>query len=312
MRWTFVAAFWLGFLLSESAGRESLTIATYNVENYGLANRMTDAGFRPEYPKPERQKAALRRVIRALNADIVVLQEIGGEAYLEELARDLRGEGCDYPFRAIVDAADAERKLGLLARVRPVAFVPHAGLTIDYRGEVVPVKRGLLEARFPTPAGELALFGVHLKSRYTDRADDPQSAARRTAEAASIRDAVLRVFPDPSRALFVIVGDFNDSKDSPALQRFRRRGQTPLAELMPAFDSRGEAWTHAYAKRDTYTRVDHVLLSPGLRQQDGIGAIARVFDGDGVREASDHRPVVLTLRFEGQQKGGSEDPPLAK
>ena len=53
---------------------ESLTIATYNLENYGPADRMTEAGFRKDYPKPEAQKRALRGVIRGLNADVLVLQ----------------------------------------------------------------------------------------------------------------------------------------------------------------------------------------------------------------------------------------------
>lgn len=33
-----------------------LRIATYNLENYVSADRMTQAGFRKEYPKPERER----------------------------------------------------------------------------------------------------------------------------------------------------------------------------------------------------------------------------------------------------------------
>ena len=70
----------LGSLLALLAAHaETLTIATYNIENYGPANRMTEAGFRKDYPKPEAEKQALRGVIRALNADVIVLQEMGGQ-----------------------------------------------------------------------------------------------------------------------------------------------------------------------------------------------------------------------------------------
>lgn len=72
---------------------ETLTLATYNVENYGPAKRVTEAGYRKDYPKPEAEKAALRTVLRGINADVLVLQEMGGAVYLEELRRDLKAEG---------------------------------------------------------------------------------------------------------------------------------------------------------------------------------------------------------------------------
>src|SRR4051812_10019055 len=80
--------FWL-LAVTLLARAETLTIATYNVENYGPANRMTEGGYRKDYPKPEAEKAALRSVIRALSADILVMQEMGDQPYLDELRRDL-------------------------------------------------------------------------------------------------------------------------------------------------------------------------------------------------------------------------------
>ena len=69
----------IGFLVcgASRARAETLTVATYNVENYVAADRMTETGYRKDYPKPELEKRALRRVIRALAADVVVLQEMG-------------------------------------------------------------------------------------------------------------------------------------------------------------------------------------------------------------------------------------------
>ncbi|MEO5961227.1 MAG: hypothetical protein ABIR80_19130, partial [Opitutaceae bacterium] len=90
-------------------GAETLTIATYNIENYGPADRMTEAGYRKDYPKPEAEKRALRVVIRGLDADVLVLQEMGGQPYLDELRRDLKNEGLDYPHAALATAADADR-----------------------------------------------------------------------------------------------------------------------------------------------------------------------------------------------------------
>jgi endonuclease/exonuclease/phosphatase family metal-dependent hydrolase len=273
---------------------ETLTVATYNVENYGPANRMTEAGYRKEYPKPEPEKAALRSVIRALGADVLVLQEMGGQAHLDELRRDLKNEGLDYPYAVLGLAGDEDRHVAVLSRRPLTAVVTHTDLEFPYLGGREKVKRGLLEATVATTDGPVTLFAVHLKSRFTERSDDPASATRRTGEAAAIRDRVLKRFPAPATARFLILGDCNDGKASRALERLRERGKTAITELLPAADSRGETWTHAYRKDDSYTRVDHILVSPGLRAAVRGGA-AKIFDGEGWRAASDHRPVWVTL-----------------
>jgi endonuclease/exonuclease/phosphatase family metal-dependent hydrolase len=158
------------------------------------------------------------------------------------------------------------------------------------------VKRGLLETRFNLGGEELVVFGLHLKSRYTDRPDDPLSAIRRAAEATALRDRVLLRCPQPAVTRFVILGDYNDDKASKALGFLQQRGKTQIAEMLPAADSRGETWTHAFRKNDVYTRVDHVLVSAALRPA-VVGGGARIYDGEGWREASDHRAVVVTLEL---------------
>jgi endonuclease/exonuclease/phosphatase family metal-dependent hydrolase len=295
------AAVALGLALLFSGGRaETLTIATYNIENYGPSNRMTEAGYRKDYPKPEPEKKALRAVIRAVNADVLVLQEIGPQPYLDELQRDLKGEGLDYPHAALAAAADAERHVAILSR-RPLKTVTtHTDLEFTYFGAKERVKRGLLEATLATVGGDVTIFAVHLKSRFTERPDDVLSTIRRTGEAAAIRDRVLKKFPLPAAANFLILGDCNDGKASKPLERLRVRGKTVVTELLPATDSRGESWTHAFRKDDTYTRVDHVLVSPGLSGA-VVGGVARIVDSEGVKLASDHRPVVATLVFESKK-----------
>ena len=304
---------WLGLLvvvagLAFAQTTETLTIATYNIENYVVANRMTGEGYRKEYPKPEAEKRALRAVIRALHADVLMLQEMGPRPYLDELQRDLRAEGLEYPFVALAEAADADRHIAVLSR-RPLTGVKtHTDLEFKYFSTTETVKRGLLEATIATSGGDLTLFGVHLKSRLTDRDDDPLSAIRRTAEATAVRDRVLRRFPDPATARFVILGDCNDVKVSKPLDRLRARGKTAIAELLPAADSRGEVWTHLYRHDETYSRLDHILASPGLKAAVRGGA-ATIFDSEETRLASDHRPVMVTLVF-GQKKGdGALDQP---
>lgn len=287
-------------LLFAGARAETLTIATYNIENYGASNRMTEAGYRKDYPKPEPEKKALRAVLKAMNADIVVLQEMGPRPYLDELQRDLKNEGLDYPHVALAAAADADRHVAILSRRALANVVTHTDLEFTYFGGKEFVKRGLLEATVASTAGDVTIFAVHLKSRFTERPDDALSAIRRTGEATAIRDRVLKRFPRPAAASFLILGDCNDGKAGKALERLRIRGKTVVSELLPATDSRGESWTHAFRKDDTYTRVDHILVSPGLSPAVRGGA-ARIVDADGVRAASDHRPVMATFEFSGKK-----------
>lgn len=276
------------------ARAETLTIATYNVENYVAADRMTESGFRRDYPKPEIQKHALRQVIRVLNADIVVLQEMGGEPYLEELRRDLVAAGLDYPHRILLQASDPDRHLAVLSKKPFSEVTRHTSLSFPYFDATEITKRGLLELHVASAAGDLTIYGLHLKSRYTDRPDDPRSELRRLGEATVIRDTVLARFPPPDPARFVILGDFNDDKASKVVKRMLRRGSVTVARLLPVADSRGDTWTHRYRRADSYTRVDHILVSPALHSAVREGR-ASIYDGPGTSEASDHRPVVMTL-----------------
>jgi endonuclease/exonuclease/phosphatase family metal-dependent hydrolase len=291
---------WVCFCLTvfamPSGGAETLTLATYNIENYGPANRVTESGYRKDYPKPEAAKQALRSVLRAINVDVLVLQEMGGQIYLDELRRDLSAEGLVYPHAVLLAGGDVDRHVALLSKRPLIATTQHTDMEMRYFGQREGVKRGLLEAKLAVADGELTIFALHLKSRYTDRPDDPLSSIRRASEATAIRDRVLLRCPDPATTRFVVLGDCNDDKASKALTFLQQRGKTAIAELLPAADSRGESWTHAYRKNDAYTRVDHVLVSAALRPV-VVGGVARIYDGAGWHEASDHRPVIVTLAF---------------
>lgn len=276
------------------ARAEPLTVATYNVENYTVADRMAEGVYRKEYPKPESDKDALRAVILQINADMLVLQEMGGEPYLRELQRDLKREALDYPHATVMMADDKDRMTAVLSK-RPFARVTrHDDLVFKHLDTLTKVRRGLLEVRVATERGEVAFFAVHLKSRYTESADDPQAAGQRAGEAVAIRDRVLQIFPEPAEARFMILGDFNDGHASRPVRAMLERGDTVISEWLPAADTRGHVWTHFFRKGDSYSRVDHILVSPGLLPQ-VKDATGRIHDSPEVARASDHRPVVAVI-----------------
>ncbi|HEY5552290.1 MAG TPA: endonuclease/exonuclease/phosphatase family protein [Opitutaceae bacterium] len=287
----------LASILCGECAAGSLSVATWNVENYLPSNRRVDGVFRPGYPKPESEKAALRAVIRAAAADVIAFQEMGDEVHLAELQRDLARDGMDYPHSAWLSSADTERHVAVLSKLPLVRVERHSQVPVRYLGTDDSVKRGVLEVVLMAGAEEITLFVIHLKSRYTKRRDDPGSANQRAAEAVAIRDLVLERFPDPASARFMIAGDFNDTRDNRPLRALTKRGDAAIARILPAADDRGDAWTHRYRRNESYSRVDFILVSPGLEAWAKSLAI-RVVDTPRVRSASDHRPVVLTLEWE--------------
>jgi endonuclease/exonuclease/phosphatase family metal-dependent hydrolase len=283
-------------VFATDARAERITIATYNLENYVSVGRRVDGVYHENSPKPAAEKEALHAVIAGLHADVIVLQEMGPVPYLRELQTDLAREGHAYPYGEVLEAADKERHVAAISR-RPFAQVAgHDELRIKYFGSSLPVKRGLLEARFKVGHTLLTVFAVHLKSRLTERADDQQSAIERGAEARAVRDCILREFPEPGASAFVLLGDCNDVPKSKPIAALLHRGKTKLFEIVPAVDSRGETWTEWYRREDSYSRIDYAMVSPAIAGA-VVGGEARIADEPETLIASDHRPVVLTLEL---------------
>ena len=275
----------------------ALTVATYNVENYTVADRMVDGVYRPAYPKPEKEKAALRQVIAGIAPDILAVEEMGGQPFLDDFQRDLKQAGQDYPHTVVLEAADADRHVAVLSKVPFKEVRRHAAVAVTYFGQKDVVKRGVLEVIFATSEGDFSLFVLHLKSRRTERKDDPEGTIQRHLEAEAARDLVLSRYPDPAKGKFVICGDWNDTRGSKAVRALQKRGELEIGEILRATDSRGETWTHFYRREDTYSRIDYLLVSAALRPFVAADRAA-VWDGAGVAEASDHRPVFMRLNLE--------------
>lgn len=272
---------------------QQIRIATWNVYNYMAMDRHYEGRYRRDYPKPEAEKTALRQILLDVRPDILLLQEVGGAAYLRELQADLKREGLDYPYAALpqetagLEGTHGDRQVAVLSRY-PWAAQHQTELMLTYFGQRQPLLRALLEVEFTTAQGSRwSLFTLHLKSRYTNRKDDPESLKLRTAEATAIRNHIARKYPPESNARYLIAGDFNDLQNSAPVRRFLTRGDTRLNHFVPCVDSRGEIWTYFYAVAGSYQRVDYILTSPAMRPHVFNGSIADQLPQS--RIASDHR-----------------------
>ena len=287
----------LSVLIAAVLAPAALTVVAYNVENYTLADRMVDGVYRAAYPKPEKEKAALRQVIAGISPDILALEEMGPQAYLDDFQRELKQAGQYFPHAVVLEAADADRHVAVLSKVPFKEVRRHAKVPITYFGQAEVVKRGVLEAIFASADGDFSVFVVHLKSKHTERKDDPGAALQRAVEAEAVRDLVLSRYPDPTKGKFIICGDWNDTRGSRPVRALQKRGDTIIGEILPATDSRGEGWTHFFRREEIYSRIDYLMVSPALKQF-VVGGRAKIWDGAGSTEASDHRAIYLQLKVE--------------
>jgi endonuclease/exonuclease/phosphatase family metal-dependent hydrolase len=274
---------------------ETVRVATLNLQNYLIMDRMVEGRWRPEYPKPEVEKAALRKAIRLADADILVLQEMGEAPFLKELQADLELEGLAYPYAYFAEANDAVRHVAVLSKQAAMEVIVHKDMDFKYFDSRELVKRGLFELSFKDSEGEIfKVFGVHLKSRWSDVKADPMSELRRTREAEACRDRMIERTYELGVDRFLVAGDFNDEPDSGVFRRFTKRGDLEISEFIRAKDSRGEVWTHFYAKKGAYTLVDGFFLSSDLMDALVIDS-ATIMDWDLGQAGSDHRLVYLDL-----------------
>ena len=279
-----------------ASAEDVLRVATYNIRNHLCMDRLLEDGFRRDYPKPESEKAVVIDTILAVAPDVLVLQELGGPLYLEELQADLWRAGLEYSGKAIVEAADEERHVGALWR-EEVAITPiaHADLEFSYWGESYAVKRGMLELVVHDKKGQswASLFGLHLKSKYMTDPRDPMSEERRVGEARAARNRILERYPEPSTARFLVLGDLNDGPFSRALQRFKTKGELRISRVLDSRDGYGLMWTYFYRKGGTYSQIDHILASEGWTALHDL--TARIETRDDYYEGSDHRLVWLDI-----------------
>jgi endonuclease/exonuclease/phosphatase family metal-dependent hydrolase len=264
-----------------------------------VCDRIVAGKWRPNYPKPEKEKAALRTIITKANADILALQELGDESFLRELWHDLNTTGGPkYQHAVLMHGADPEeeRHLAVLSRLPFVSVTRHTELEFNYFDSRESPDRGLLEVEFETNGVHWRLFNLHLKSKWTERKEDPEGAIRREKEARTIRDYVRKTYPPETKPNYLIGGDFNDHKNMAALRRFLTVNGKTLSRIIPCSDSRGHRWTHHYAKQDSYSRIDFIVTSPTMSER-FVPETGIVQDGPDASTASDHRLVQADFSF---------------
>jgi endonuclease/exonuclease/phosphatase family metal-dependent hydrolase len=237
---------------------------------------------------------------------VIALEEMGTTNALLELRVSLKTDGLDFPFWEHVTGADTNIHVAVLSRFPIVARHPHTNEEFLLDGKRFRVERGFAEVEIQAATNfTFTLIAAHLKSKLaTPNADQ---AEERLGEGRVLRGIIDDHFKANPNAKLIILGDFNDTKDSDAIKAIIGRGKFKLADTRPterngdnAFteniyhEPRDVTWTYFYGLDDTYSRIDYILLSPAMaRGWVTNETYALTIPNWGI--GSDHRPIIATF-----------------
>jgi endonuclease/exonuclease/phosphatase family metal-dependent hydrolase len=238
-----------------SPSAQHLRVATYNIHSWEGADNTAD---------PQR----ILRVIAALNADIIALQEVvspnaaGVPCSLTDLAQEL---GYHAIFGQTMLRPDTRYGNALLSRQKP-QIVRHHSLAIHRREP-----RGAIEATF-TFASTVRIFATHFGL----------SARERRVQFAKLHTLFQRGAPEVN----ILLGDLNDWFPlSPLRRRLRLAfGHAPAPHTFPA--------------RCPLFALDRIHVTPAGR----LRHLAR-HNTPEAKHASDHLPLVADIQVGESSEG---------
>ena len=303
-------SFWLGFvalavaLFGHPALSDTFRIATYNVENY-----LDQPTASRSHVKSAEAKAKIRESIKAMNPDVLALEEMGGTNALLELQGSLRAEGPDFSFSEYVQGVDTNVHVAVLSKFPIVARRSHTNDVFLLDGRRFRVKRGFAEVDLEAPHHfTFTLIVAHLKSRLA--VTDADEAQERLGEARVLRGIIDERLAREPNAKLAVVGDFNDLKDSAPVREIIGRGKKKMFDTRPAerngdnarseppyYEPRNVSWTYFYGKDDEYSRIDYILLSPALKSN-WLPNETYIPTVPNWGAGSDHRPVMAGFTTE--------------
>ncbi len=293
-----------------------LKVLNWNVKNL-VDNRNDGAQFEALDPNWEQHVSQVAAVLRELDPDVALLQEVEHDAILAAVVAEL---DASFVFHRVIDANDPRGiDVGVISKLEPDEVISHQqdlfakvcyvdadcngdehcapgdGVTLgqcepDDPGETTPryrYSRDALEVRITFNGRRLVFFGVHYKSKDSD---DPD---KRLAEAQNTRVLADKITAaDPEVGVFIL-GDFNDLPGSPAL--VWSVGEAPdeygnAANAVPAADR----WTFNF--QGNLELVDHQLVSPLVFDMLDTSSV-RILHSPAVEAASDHAPVIATYNI---------------
>jgi endonuclease/exonuclease/phosphatase family metal-dependent hydrolase len=269
----------------------TITLASYNVLNLFDAHDDPYSGDAASDSKPRAQLEALARSIRALDADVVALQEVENRGYLQRFVKAMLR---DMGYEVVVFEGNDNRGIdvAVLSRlpIGPVTSHRHVEFS-DPNNNPMRFRRDLLQVRVePEGATPFDVYVVHLKSKGGEAEG---GADTRMGEARAINRLLTDRLKDGSQARFVICGDFNDTIDSEPIQTIVGKGDLGLVTFIKDLPEDGRV---SYNQPPYLSMIDFIFASPAMAAQYVPGSYRIIGGGSPETTGSDHNPLVAQFK----------------
>lgn len=270
----------LAFLFQFVLGDSILKIATYNVENLFDLQKTK---FRYKEYKPNGQSLwnqknysiklkNIAKVIVDIDADIIVLQEIGSLKALKDLKKEIKKQGLYYQYYSIANKKRTAIKVALLSKV-PFIYSKDLKVTSTYK------YRNILETKFKINNNELYIFTNHWKSKA-----GPESM--RVVSAKVLRSRIEEIGLEKN---IIMLGDFNSDYEEYIKFKSKRRhndtyGKTGINHVLRSIEKGGDnlynLWyneelqdRYSYIFRGKKEALDNIIVTQSVLNSTGISYI---------------------------------------
>lgn len=283
-----------------------ITVATYNTLNFTDNIDDPDSPFDQDRGKSQKAIDALGEVFKAMNADIMGVEEVEKKVLLEDFCKKYLPES-KYFISFFKSWDPSGISVGLLTKypilneklIEDIFLKDENGKEMFFnygflKEKPIPFSRGILKVTVKIKKGEeVTFFVVHFKAGMSE-----QSPERRIAEAQALREVVRKEYNRDKNVDFVILGDFNETPRSKTVKIIE--GLDTDMPLKNVFNlnsqeiSNKERATHPSS--NPYRPIDHIFISPGM-VENYVKDSAQVFKHPKAPDASDHLPVMCKFMF---------------
>jgi len=267
-------------------------IATWNVHRF--FDDQCDSGRCEEndweeVAEPHEFDARAARVasaITALDADVVLLQEVESQRGLDSIVAGLDGEVPTVELGEIGGGGSVDT--AILSRWPTVSVQRHRSRVLRRPdGSETKFSREFLEVHLEMEGRRIVVFCAHFRSKLND---DP---GRRLAEAQAAAAIVWAAAAAHPTALVLLGGDLNDTPGSAPLEALEEDGELRrvASELTPPADATYVFWGDPVA-------LDHLLLAPTDAAAYVTGSVRVERDASGGFGGSDHAALRADFTIE--------------
>lgn len=275
----------------------TLTIATYNFENF---TDVFDDPYTTDEDTPVKARAdieGLAKRLREINADVVGVTEIENEGVLRAMVGEFLPDLNYQYFMVLPGNSNRGVGVGIMSRKPILSMTSYRYLDLKLPDEARVWRFGRDLLRVTVQATEektVDIFVVHFKSRRSS-AGDANSEKWRLAEATMTRKIVGEILTRDAGAMVAVVGDFNDTPESPAMKLFTENAGGDGVKLLDVHASLPPDQRITYLNAPYRSTIDYILTSPSLGAR-LIAGSEKVYN-TGETTGTDHAAIVAAFEL---------------